>query len=219
MGIGGWELDDAEFTRYYGPWRECTPHDAAVLLQGYPGPWWIAGGWAIEAFTGVPREHDDLDLSTLHADLAALRDHLRGRYQMWSCLSGMQRPVFESLPGGDERELIEGSRQIWLRRSAGAPWEYDVLLVPGDDDTWVYRRDPSIRLPLRDALWTKDGIAYLRPELQLLYKAAGLRPKDRADFAACLPLLDRVARDRLRDGLVRTIGAHHPWVGPLDAAD
>ncbi len=47
-------------------------------------------------------------------------------------------------------------------------------------------------------LWPCDGIEYLRPEIQLLHKANGLRPKDQEDFEVCLPLLDDTARRWLR---------------------
>jgi hypothetical protein len=35
---------------------------------------------------------------------------------------------------------------------------------------------------MTEALWERDGIRYLQPQIQLLYKAAGLRHKDWADF-------------------------------------
>lgn len=215
MGIGGWELDDAEFARCYGPWTTRTPQDATEFFAGYPGLWWIAGGWAIQAFTGVIRDHDDCDPSVLGADLELLRAHARGRMQLWSCASGALRPVFETLPRGDERLLLPDCFQVWARPFAGGPWEFDILLSPGDDHQWVYRRDPQITMPMRDALWERDGITYLRPQIQLLYKAAHVRPKDQRDFDACLPLLSAEAGDWLLDALLTTVRAPHPWVQQL----
>ena len=55
----------SEFERIYGPQLSWTPAEARDLLEGLPVPWWVAGGWAIEAFTGVAREHEDIDLSIL----------------------------------------------------------------------------------------------------------------------------------------------------------
>ena len=37
------------------------------FMAGFDRPWWIVGGWSIEAFTGVPREHEDVDLSSWRA--------------------------------------------------------------------------------------------------------------------------------------------------------
>jgi hypothetical protein len=103
---------------------------------------------------------------------------------------------------------------LWSRRSAADPWEYDILLGPGDPDEWQYKRDTGIRMPRLEALWERDGIRYLQPEIQLLYKAKGLREKDQADFDATLPFLDDRRRSWLADALERTIPAH-PWTPSL----
>ena len=62
--------EDEEFFRWYGPWEPLDPDGVAVLMAGFDRPWWIVGGWSIEAFTGVPREHEDVDLTLLACDLA-----------------------------------------------------------------------------------------------------------------------------------------------------
>jgi hypothetical protein len=51
------EAENALFDRYYGPWDPFDPAAVAQLLDGFSRPWWIVGGWSIEAFTGVLREH------------------------------------------------------------------------------------------------------------------------------------------------------------------
>lgn len=87
-----------------------------------------------------------------------------------------------------------------------------MLLAPGDPETWVYKRDSSITMPMSDALWTKDRVTYLRPEIQLLYKAKGLRPKDQQDFEVAWPLLATDQQRWLHEMLQRTI-PDHPWLG------
>ena len=72
-------------------------------------------------------------------------------------------------------------------------------------------------MPMVEALWERDGIRYLQPEIQLLYKARGLREKDRADFDATLPHLDECRRQWLSDALEQTIPGH-PWLEELRAA-
>lgn len=209
-------LTDAEFENVYGHWVPRTPAHAAVLFEGYEGTWWIAGGWALEAYTGVSREHEDLDPSVLIADLPALRRHLRGRLHTWMASSGALKPLLEGdRPDAPADELlIDGCNQLWTRRDASRPWEYDILLAPGTAQEWVYRRDASLRMPMSRALWAKDGIRYLQPEIQLLYKARGQRPKDDADFTATLPFLDAARRDWLRAALVQTI-PDHDWIRRL----
>jgi hypothetical protein len=39
-------------------------------------PWWLVGGWAIEAFTGVLHEHEDIDLSIPTGDTTAFGEHV-----------------------------------------------------------------------------------------------------------------------------------------------
>ena len=101
-----------------------------------------------------------------------------------------------------------------MRPSGAEPWEYDVILMAATPTTWIYKRDARISLPLPEILWERDGITYLRPEVQLLHKAPGLRPKDQADFDACAPLLDDQPRGWLRSALAI---AHpgHPWLVEL----
>lgn len=203
-------MTDAALTRLYGPWRGRTPAEAAALLDGYDGPWWIAGGWAIESFTGVAREHVDLDVSVQRHDAAALRAHVAGRMDVWAADRGTLRPLVE--PDG---AAVPGTcSNLWLRPSGAEPWEYDVVLMDVSESVWTYKRDDRIRRPLADIVRLDDGIRYLRPEVQLLHKAPGRRPKDEADLAACLPLLGPDSRRWLREA-IRTAHPGHPWIGSL----
>ena len=56
-------------------------------------------------------------------------------------------------------------------------------------------------------LRTTDGIAYLAPELQLLFKSRGRRPKDDVDAAEVIPALGACQRDYL----ALHLRADHPW--------
>lgn len=94
------------------------------------------------------------------------------------------------------------------------PWEYDILLVPGSETEWVFTRDESVRMPMRDALWKQNGILFLQPEIQLLYKAKGLRDKDQLDFESTRPHLDQRRRDWLGAALEQTLPGH-PWAEHL----
>lgn len=134
-----------EMVRLYGRWAGRTPEDVVGLLETYPGHWWVAGGWSLEAFTSVTRTHDDCDPSVLRAELPLLRRHLAGRLDLWSASRGSLRPLLpDDRPGADAAEVLpEGCSQVWTRASAADPWEFDILLAPGDAGTWVYRRDPA----------------------------------------------------------------------------
>lgn len=124
--------EDDEITRLYGPWREHGPAAAAELLSGYPAMWWIAGGWAIEAFTGVARPHGDLDVSVPRSDVPLLREHLAGHLDVWAADSGSLRP----LVGRADEPLPATCGNLWLRRSGAEPWEYDVILMDATRSSW-----------------------------------------------------------------------------------
>lgn len=214
MGINKLSKDD--LLRLYGRTAGHTPADAAALFADYPGTWWIAGGWAIEAFSGVPRPHGDLDPSIPRTEISLLRRHLAGRLDVWIADRGTLRPLLpdDDPDGPPERVLPEECENLWLRPSGDEPWAYDVILMDVDHETWAFKRDRRIRLPLADILWSRDGVTYLRPEIQLLHKARGLRAVDQADFDAALTRLEPERRDWLRAALEL---AHpgHPWIAAL----
>lgn len=205
MGV----VDHDEIVRLYGPWRHRTPPDVAELFSGYTGDWWIAGGWAIEAFTNLPRTHGDVDPSIPRAEASLLRAHLSGRLDVWAADKGALRPLVTP-----EASIPATCNNLWLRESGTSPWEYDVILMDTTAERWTYRRDPRISLPFSDVLWERDGIRYLRPEIQLLHKAPALRPQDQGDFEACLPLLDFAGRTWLRTAL-QIAHPGHPWIDAL----
>jgi hypothetical protein len=91
----------------------------------------------------------------------------------------------------------------------------DVFREPADGDTWMCRRDESIRLPYDRVIErTADGLPYLRPEIVLLFKAKHTRPKDDEDFAVVLPRLSAERRAWLADAL-RLVHPGHRWLGQL----
>lgn len=206
------DAQEREIQRLWGPWEELTPAWAAELLGGFPRPWWISGGWAIEAFTGVARPHRDVDVAVFRRDVEELRGHVRGRYDVWSVGSATLRVL------DDEHPLPRWAGQVWLRAHALAPWLLDVVLNPGGPRRWVFKRDRSVSLPLEDATWVAaDGIRYLRPELVLAHKLRLGREVDDDDVAAALPLLDASAVAFLRDYAMRSDPTHR-WLPLFEAA-
>lgn len=150
--VGVDDLSKAEFHRLYGPWNAHSPRDVADLFDGYEGTWWVAGGWALEVFTGVSRAHDDTDASVLRTDLSRLRRHLAGKLDLWTAADGALRPLLpdEDPDAGPETILPPACGQVWTRRSATEPWEFDVLLAPGSSVEWVHKRDGSLRVPMSE---------------------------------------------------------------------
>jgi hypothetical protein len=80
---------------------------------------------------------------------------------------------------------------------------------------WLFRRAPIIARALTTVGGiSADGIPYLAPEIQLLYKAKNLRPKDEADFILTLPALNGERRHWLKNALTAT-HPQHPWLEQL----
>ena len=97
--------DDDKFFRRYGPWEAMDPPALADFMAGFTRPWWIVGGWSIEAFTGVRREHEDVDLTLLACDLDAFRAHVGDAWHLWSNHGGTLRPFDDRCP-----EVLDVSR-------------------------------------------------------------------------------------------------------------
>ncbi len=194
----------------WGPWEHLSPADAAAAMAGFAGPWWVAGGFAIEAFLGrVIREHGDIDIGVLRRDHVGLQSQLSGWDLHCADPPGTLRPWRTA------EQLEVPIHDIWVRRTGGEPWRFQLMLDDSDGMDWIYRRDNRIRRPLETLTFEAGGVRYLAPEVQLLYKAPGRRPKDQSDFEAAIPLLSAAQRKWLGDSLAL---AHpdHPWRARLE---
>ncbi len=203
-------MDDAGFAQLWGRWESLDLDHVRELMAGFDRPWWIAGGHAIEAFTGVCRSHEDVDVAFFRSDLPRLREHLQDDWHMWSVGSGLMRPITDEYP-----DLHPESGQVWLRQHALAPWVLDLLASPGDLTAYKVRFYDAFHAPLEDVTWTDDaGTRWLNPEVVLGFKSRHRRAKDEADLQAALPLLDERGTRRLRL-LVRHVDPEHPWLQRL----
>jgi hypothetical protein len=204
--------EDRAFFRWYGEWSPFDPRQLADFMDGFPRPWWLVGGWAIEAFTGALREHEDVDLSILACDVPALREYVGDEWNLWSNHGGTLRPLDERFP-----EPLSNESQIWVRRSAQDPWVIDLPITPDRDGLWTNKRLPDHVAPVEEVTWVADdGIRYLDPEIVLLYKSRLGRPKDDRDLARAWPLLDPSAQGWLREK-VAELHPGHRWLGLMDS--
>ncbi len=192
-----------------GSW---APLSLSELTEGFKPadfPWWVAGGNALDLFLGkTTRFHEDTDIEILRIDQLKLRQ-LLGAWDLRIAQDGKLRPW------ADGEYLPDGDGSIWCRRYPGSEWILQVLFGESGDGHWEFRRNRNVSLPL-EALGrrTLDGIPYLAPAVQLLFKAQDTRPKDHADFEAVVPHLEPPDRAWLISALAAT-DARHPWLARL----
>ena len=176
----------------WGEWDlSLRPSDAATWFEGFPGTWAIAGGWAIELFVGRPvREHKDLDVAVARADAVLLHDQFAGWELLFPSPAGFR-------PWSAGEPLPDDEHQLWCRRVTDGKWTHEILFEDIRDGVLYYRRDPSVTLPVDEAILTPDGIPFVAPQVQLLYKAKGARPRDAVDRAAAWRLMTPAQRSWL----------------------
>jgi hypothetical protein len=191
-------------TERLGPWSPLSLAQTVGLFDNYPSRWWITGGRALELHLGRTwRSHEDSDVSVRRDEVAGILVPLAG-WDIHLAAAGRLSPWAGQAAHGEEEQ-----NNLWCRRHNHDPWCLDVTISDGDDRGWVYRRDPNIRVPWdRAVLFDAEGIPYLAPELQLLFKSKNFRPKDQLDAEVVIPELDADRQSRLRDLLPET----HPWL-------
>ena len=200
-------MGDARFVPDVARWYPWTPDEVAERLASVTEPWCVAGGWAIDLFLGSrTRDHHDIEVAVgprgFDAARLALADH-----ELVVVGDGHAWPLSE--------QTLALHHQTWVRDPETGAWRLDLFREPWEGDTWVYRRDSRIRLPLERVIArTPEGIPYARPEIVLLFKAKARSAKDEADLAVTLPHLDAPTRAWLRDALTL---AHpdHGWLVAL----
>ncbi|MGW3178832.1 nucleotidyltransferase domain-containing protein [Kitasatospora sp. NPDC001119] len=206
---GGVELSPDDIEALPTRWSSCwTPGEVAQRLAGIGTPWYVAAGWALDLFRGRrTRAHGDIEIGIPAAGFPEVRDRFPG-YAFDAAGSG--RIWADAAP-----EVLAAVHQTWLRDPATGDYLLDVFREPHDGDTWICRRDETIRLPYREIIHhTRDGIPYLAPELVLLFKAKHVRDKDQSDFDATVPHLTPAQCETLT-GLLARVHPGHRWLADL----
>jgi hypothetical protein len=201
-----------DMSLYHGPMNGVVSYDDLLTvvraMDGFPAPWFVSGGWALDLYRGeVTRQHADIELGVARADQRAIVQHFpdRGRYkgvnhtwEPWNADDVLELPDFQILVGEPE-----------------TPGEFEFFLNEIHDGRWFFRRDQSIGGPLEELTTVSpSGIPVLAPEIQLLYKSGTPRPKDEADFAGILPMLESRRVARLLE-LLMAYRPEHPWLEML----
>lgn len=180
-----------------------APVDAVALFEGAPFRWWIGGGRALELHLQQTwRFHDDLDVGVCRYQAPAVYAWL-SKWDLHIAAAGRLSPW-----DGRHLDADRSENNVWVRSSPGSSWRFDVTIGDGTEAQWIYRRNPRIRRSWNRAVPTTDnGVPYLAPDLQLLFKSTAGRPKDALDAAKVIPALDS---DEVAF-LDRHLPPAHPW--------
>jgi hypothetical protein len=192
-------------------WQAWRPDEVTRLLEGVGTPWYVAAGWALDLFLGGDhREHDDLEIAVPNSRFDEVAEALTD-FEIFLITDRT-----EGTPLAEARDRFFDTHQTWVREPASGFWRFDVFREPSDGDTWICRREPTIRLPYERLIeWTDVGIPYGAPEVILLMKAKHAHlEKNERDLAAALPKLDPERRRWLRDA-VALAHPSHEWLAVL----
>lgn len=172
------------------------------VMQGFPAPWFVCGGWAIDLHLGYQtRPHHDIDLGLYRADQMLLKEHFAG--QMFFYFDDDNKHIW-----GDEILQLP----IHELRLEGEGLELEFVLNEVKDNLWHYRRNDNITLPTEElVLFTPNGVPYLAPQVVLLYKSTKVSERDQIDFLKVLPHIGLEQKDWLKSSLMMT-DTEHPWL-------
>jgi Aminoglycoside-2''-adenylyltransferase len=94
---------------------------ALSTMGGFPAPWWIAGGWALDLFLDrKTRRHADLEISILRSTQLRLFERLDG----WDLR--LARPG-HTLEIWDRGRIDPSNHQVWARNGPGRPSSPDAF--------------------------------------------------------------------------------------------
>ncbi len=191
-------------------WQSLSCMEVIQVFANAPFIWGIAGGYAVEQFLGKSiRDHSDTDIVVYRDQQLQVQRWLPDWQLSAADPPGTLRPWI------DDEYLPYGIHDIWGHRRHVQAWQLQIMLAEVDGDHWFMRRNPEIRGRRDNLIVRYGGIPCIRIDVQLLFKARSCRPKDSADFEACMPHLSADAKRWLRQNLLQLYPTGHPWLEDL----
>ena len=152
----------------------------------------------------------DTDVLILRKDQLAMQDYLKD----WVMYKTSQ-PGLKSWKKGEYLEI--GVNSVWCKKVQDSPWALQIMFMDSEDDEWFFRRNPIIRGKISElGLITDSGIPYLKPEIQLMYKAKKkILQKDKLDFQNTIDKLDYNSLIWLINALQKQFAENHLWINEI----
>lgn len=194
-------------------WSPLAVSEICTIFSEIPVTWCIAGGWALDLYLGKQsREHDDIDIIVLREEQSTVFQYLSKGWQLYRAEAG-------KLALWEKEEHLSVTKDIWVSKDSGSPWAFQIMLIDVNRKSWVYGREQSIHRPMTDIMTkTKEGIPFIKPEVQLLYKGGSseVREKDRHDFLTVFPVMEPMAREWLKSSLKKQFPEGHVWIDYIE---
>lgn len=190
-------------------WAPLSVKEVTELFHPAPFMWMIAGGWALDLHIGFEtRNHGDIDIVIKSSDQEKVYHFLSENWELYKAIEGRLTPW-------QAGEFSASVDNIWARKNTQSPWSFQMLFIEDINEQWIYKREKSITKPIEDLfLRSVEGIPYMRPEVQLLYKAgsSNIRKKDVEDFLHIWPSLSETERNWFNKALKKQFPAGHDWL-------
>ncbi|MCM3176438.1 nucleotidyltransferase domain-containing protein [Cytobacillus horneckiae] len=195
-------------------WQPLSINKIGTIFAPIPLKWWIAGGWALDLYLrNQTRQHDDIDIVILQRDNKILQQFLHPEWELFKAHKG------ELIRWRSDEFLHSKYDNLWVRKKGEKVWSYQVMLLETDGDYWVYKREKTVRKFVNEiGMLSPEGIPYLRPEIQLLYKGGSsvLREKDETDLKNVIWKLAISERLWLKKALAKQFPAGHRWCDRIE---
>lgn len=192
------------------------PGQLTQVMRGFPRPWFVAGGWALDLFLDRQvQPRGQIEIAVSRRDQAYLPTQFHG----WSIETVEQGQARASVPGqwlAPPRYQLRVSRAV--EASVTELTRLEVALYEGEENRWQHRGTPAIELEREYVGYeAAAGLPVLIPEIVLLEAARGASAAQEKDFAAVLPALEDEGIAWLRWALAAAYPGH-PWITRLDEA-
>jgi len=184
------------------------------IMSGFSKPWCIAGGWAIDLAIGSKtREHKDIEIAVFRRDQLSLQNFLHG-WEFRKCIPGSEGLMQDWL---DAEYLELPVHEIHAFNLNSELKEIEILFNECDELAWFYRRDHHVTFEIcKLIIKTDDGIPYLHPAVNLLYKSKNTNENDERDFEHVVNNLTIGDRNWLRESISKDL-PNHKWLNKLQS--
>jgi hypothetical protein len=120
-----------------GATASCLPKPSRANLDKWEPARDRRSAGALDLWHGrQTRAHDDLEIAIPRSYFADVRKAFTG-FEFFTASNGT---LSAEPPTIDQH-------QNWVLDPIARVWRVDIFLEPGDESTWIYRRNPSLQLP------------------------------------------------------------------------